>query len=173
MQGERTPNIPDAAKNMMAFMNFMTDAKSTKKWADDATKIIVRNEKLLATIGKVADIEKLHAEAADLKATVLSAIETREAELKAGRDKLNADMKRRNAAMNTKESEASTCANAELVEARAVLNNAKALEDVAKAERAASTKALADAERQRARAKELRADLEAKAANFKALAEAL
>ncbi len=173
MQGERTPNIPDPAKNQMNFINFMSDIKATKKWMDDAVKVIKRNEALLKTIGKAAAIETLHAEAAELKATVLSAIETREAALKAGNDKLTADMRQRNAAMNTKESEASTRANAELVEARTALNNAKVLGDAAKADRAASTKALAEAEQHRDRAKEIRLELEDKAANARALVEAL
>ncbi len=173
MQGEREPNIPDPIKNQMAFIEFMTSGPAMKKWMTEAAKVIKRNEALLSTIGKAADIEKLHAEAAELRATVLSAIETREVALKAGNDKLKTDMSQRNAAMNTKVSEASTRANAELVEARAALTNAKALEDAAKAEHAASTKALAEAERQRDRAKELRTELETKAANVKALAEAL
>lgn len=173
MQGEREPNIPDPIKNQMAFIEFMTSGAAMKKWMTEAAKVIRRNEALLKTIGKAAKIEALHAEAAEIKETVLSAIETREAALAEDRKAFAAAMTRRNEKMNAKESEAITRANAELVEARAALNNATALEDAAKADRATAATALADAERQRGRAKELRTELESKAANVKALAEAL
>ena len=60
MQGERTPNLPKDASNLLAFL---TDGKAKKKWLEDANAVIERNEKLLATIGKASAINKLHAEA--------------------------------------------------------------------------------------------------------------
>ncbi len=102
MEGERTPNIPSPAKDQMAYIDFMVDIKAKKKWMIEAAEVIARNEALLATIGKGDQIEQLYAEAAALKASVLSAVEEREAQLAADRRAFDEIVEKRNASFAEK-----------------------------------------------------------------------
>lgn len=92
MQGERTENIPDPAQNQMAFINFMLDPETQKKWMEKAAALIKKNEALLRTMGKASEIDKLHSDASELKAVVLAAIEARETALAADRKAFSSEM---------------------------------------------------------------------------------
>ncbi len=149
MQGEATPNYPAAHDNLVALVTFVKDAKACAVWLKDAGETIQRNEMLLETIGKANQIDKLHAEAAELKEKVLSAIELREQELTDDREAFKIEMKDKRAANETERNTKEKKLNAALSEA----NNANAR---AKANEEATSSTLKNARDHEAKAQKIR-----------------
>lgn len=169
MQGERTPYVPSPVKDQMAFINFVIDIKATKTWMEKAEEVIGRNEKLLATLGKADEIEKLHAEAQALKDSVLSKVEEGQQDLKKSRERFNADMKNKREKIDADQKGASDQANALSNEARALLATAKAQEGASREALAAAAKARGQAELARDTVVALKAELEEQARVGRAL----
>lgn len=92
MEGENTPPFPAAAKNLQELIEFANNIGERKKWMAKAKLVIERNERALRVIEKAGKIDKLYAEAADLKDVVLTAITEREAKLKTARAAFNKEM---------------------------------------------------------------------------------
>ncbi len=173
MQIERLPSFPADAKNLFSLIGFITDAKKCAEWMKRAKEVIARNQKLLATIGKANEIEKLHAEAAELKEVVLGAIETREAALAAAREKFDADMAERKTAMGREEHEAGARTAADRNEAVHLLSGAKQKDKAATEALSAASKAEKQTMHERDMAGALRRELEAQRDQVKALAKAV
>jgi 3-methyladenine DNA glycosylase Tag len=172
MKGEHTPLFPADAKNLSSLINFIVDAKKCEKWMKLAKEVIARNQKLLATIGKAAEIEKLHAEAAELKEVVLGAVEKRATALAAEREKFKTEMAERRATIKQEAHDAGARTTAQRNEARVLLSGAKQKDEAATEALSAATKAQAQAEAGRDRVKALREELEAQRGRVKELAEA-
>ena len=173
MEIERTPSFPADAKNLISLINFITDAKKCEKWMKLAKEVIARNEKLLATIGKASEIEKLHAEATELKEVVLGAIEKREETLAEDRVNFDASCVKLRGTIKQEAHDAGARTTAQRNEARALLSEAKQKDEAATEALSAATKAQAQAERERDRVRALRAELLAQRKQVKQLAEAV
>lgn len=99
MQGERTPPFPADAGNAIELAAFCNNVKERTKWLEGVKKLIEKNEKLLASIGKATQIDKLHSEALELREKVLTEIERREQKLEQGRRELDRDIKTQKGAL--------------------------------------------------------------------------
>ena len=172
MQIEHTPSFPADAKNLSSLINFVVDIKKCAAWMKRATEVIARNEKLLATIGKADKIEKLHAEAAELKEVVLGAIEKRENALAENREKFDAEMVERRATMKQEAHDAGARTTTERNEARVLLSGAKQKDEAATEALSAAAEAQAQAEGERNAARVLREELAAQRKQVKELAAA-
>ncbi len=173
MEIERTPSFPADAKNLISLINFITDAKKCEKWMKQAEEVIARNEKLLSTLGKADKIDKLHAEAAELKEVVLGAIEEREKALAEDRQSFQTEMAERRAATQQEEHDAGARVTVQRNEARVLLSGARQKDEDATQALKAATEAQGQAERARDAARTLRAELEAQRDQVKQLAKAV
>ncbi len=133
MQGEATPNYPAAHDNLAALVAFIKDVKACDAWLKNAGATIQRNEALLKTIGKASQIDKLHAEAAELKDKVLTEIEKRETALAGDRKTFDDDMKRKRAESSARQAKSEGKARQAADEANSALSRANANEAATKA----------------------------------------
>lgn len=172
MPGERLPNLVGAHGDIMAWLEFFNSKPARDKWLKAAAEVVERNAKLLSSIGKADEIDKLHAEAADLRETVLSSIEKRENDLHDARKRFKEDADKRWADFEERQ----RVENDKIKDLRREVKDAeiraKNHEDEARTMRDEAAKALKAAERDQAKAKEIREELAAKLNRAKAIEEA-
>lgn len=161
MQGEHTPSFPADAKNLGSLINFITNIKACDAWMKLAKEVIARNQKLLTTIGKAAEIDKLHAQAAELKEVVLGAIEERDKAFAEDKKNFNAAMAKRRATMQQEEHDSGARATVDRNEATRLVNEARAKDKAASEALKDAQKVQDQAHTERAAATALRAELEA------------
>lgn len=170
MKGEHTPPFPASTGDVIALI---LDSAKAKAWLDKAGKVIVRNNKILATIGKVDEIDKLHAEATEQKEVVLAAIEKREKVLVAERESFDAEVRKRRATMQKQEHDAGGRATADRNEVTRLLSDARQKDEAATVALRDAKKAQDQAVRERDAAKALREELAARRETVKQLARAV
>lgn len=173
LQGERTPPFPADAENLIALVNFVGDYKERAKWLERASKLIEKNEKLLASIGKASEIEKLHAEATEYKDKVLSEIDRREKKLEKSKEEFEKDMAARRGALAQEQKVAQERTQDMQQRAAKALKVAEDKESAAKEAWAAAKTAQQKAEEDRRRIAELREELRRKSDEATALAKKL
>lgn len=173
MQGERLPPFPADAKNILSLIEFVTDPKKCSDWMKQAGDVIKRNQALMTTIGKANEIDKLHAEAAELKRVVVASIDKREADLKTEQGKFDAERTNQRAMMKQQAAAAGDQQTVMKNEAARLRNEASAMYEAAETALSAASKAETDAENQRKQVSKLRDELAARATQAKRLAEAV
>ena len=159
MEGERLLRYPADHQNAVELVTFLNNAKACAEWLLKSGAVIQRNEALLATIGKADEIEKLHADAAALKGTVLAAIETREAALAEDRKAFTEERAKRNTTFTEKQARDSEKFSEKTRKLDAALATATAQESAAKEANAAATAEQQRATDARVKVTELQAEL--------------
>ncbi len=158
-QGEMTPRYPADHQNALELAAFLNNLPERAVWLKKAGDVIRRNQKLLSSIGKAGEIEKLHAEAADLKATVLKAIDAREAKLAEDCETFAKSVTKRNTDFTEKQRKDSERLAEKSRDLDAALTAAKADSAAAKTANAAATAEQQRATNARVKVTELQAEL--------------
>ncbi len=162
MAGERIPSFPADMNNAMALVNFVRNIEVHEKWLTKAMGVVERNQKILRTIDKADQIDKLHAEAEELKAKVLVEIARREDGLTAGNEAFRAEMAEGRAKMAEAKSKAEAKVAGTARDIDVLLANTKMDSQAAKDQTLAAQKLETEARRARDAVVELRDQLRAK-----------
>lgn len=166
------PRIPGVGDHI-TYLAFLADRKRYDKYHGDLLAQIERLTGLIETYGKAQEIDKLHADAADLKASVLAEIERREADLKSDRSAFTAFKAESQKEFAEEQKAAGERMQAKEQAASEALKQAEAHKAAATAANEDAQKAREAAEADRARVAELKAELEQRAANARKVIEAV
>lgn len=174
MSYEHLPHLPGVGKELAAAIIWFGEPKNPQvvEYLNALDAKIGEFREQAALLGKAEDIERLHGEAMDLKASVLAEIEKREAALAAAKTAFDDGMKesRRKLAADIADAQAKAVAMQD--EASAAQKAAKAMEAETAAAREAAQKAEAEAVAARDAVQATRAELQARLDRAKAVVEA-
>lgn len=170
--GTAIPRIP-GVEDHITYLAFLADRERYDKYHADLVAQMERLTGLIETYGKAKEIDQLHADAADLKASVLAEIEKRETDLKSDREALTEDAAKLKQAFAEEQRVAGERVQAKEQAAAEALKAAEAHEAAAQEANKQAQAAREAAEEDRARVAELKADLEQRAANARKVIEAV